>query len=100
MACRSPSRANLLRRNALFSQTSLPVRWLADVIQRKRRGRTNPPRRVRLNLVSQSDYLAPTSSALRSAITSVWMEGGTRRYLANSIVKVPWPCVRLRKSVE
>ncbi len=45
-------------------------------------------------------YLAPTSCFFFSATISSWMLAGTRRYLENSMVKVPCPCVMLRKSVE
>ncbi len=45
-------------------------------------------------------YLAPINCFFFSAMISSWMFDGTRRYLANSMVNVPWPWVMLRRSVE
>ena len=46
-------------------------------------------------------HFAPTSSCfLRASMISFWMLPGVGRYFENSIVKTPWPCVMLRRSVE
>ena len=52
-------------------------------------------------LINRGAYFAPTSCCFFfSAMISSWMLPGTRRYLENSIVNVPCPCVMLRRSVE
>ena len=53
----------------------------------------------RLSAESTIRY-AVWNSALRSAMISVWMLAGTGLYRASSMVKVPSPCVMLRRSVE
>lgn len=59
----------------------------------------NRERLERVSAKTGRDY-AGWSSALRSAMISVWIFIGTGRYFDSSIVNVPWPCVIERRSVE
>ena len=102
----NPRRSNALARPACKPAPTIPDNlrarrgFVPPVNEMPRQNRARPATSGRGFLIDACQRYTGCSSAFRSAMISVWMFPGTGRYLASSIVNVPWPWVIERRSVE